>query len=115
MSDLIEAMARAMCAENGRDPDQLEPGDALGIDGHRNGEPCHFKWRHWTDAATAALAALRETHHLVPKDQEPVGWRYDHPDGGVVFLREKLHRDGVLASKTGWTEQALYALEKRHD
>ena len=25
-------------------------------------------------AMTAALAALRKTHHLIPKDQEPVGW-----------------------------------------
>lgn len=43
---LIEAMARAL-------------------------EPFVFNKYDYENAATAALAALRETHHLVPKDQEP--------------------------------------------
>ena len=60
MSDLIEAMARGLHA----------------IEGSWN----DYEWEYlpptvqqlFMEQATAALAALRETHHLVPKDQEPV-------------------------------------------
>lgn len=70
MSDkaLIEAMARALCVSAGKDPDRLEPGDGLGIDGYnRKGDPCHFFWKEYTNEATAALAALRKTHAVMPR------------------------------------------------
>lgn len=72
MSDdaLIEAMAMALCVSAGKDPDRLEPGDGLGIDGYnRKGDPCHFFWKEYTTEATAALAALRKTHAVMPVDR----------------------------------------------
>jgi hypothetical protein len=93
MSDLIEAMAQAI--------DNVEG-------------PMGFSYEQFcTAAATAALAALRETHHLVPKDQEPVGWdcrSEKHPDLNHIHR----HGEGVMG-QPGWTETPLYALEKRHD
>jgi hypothetical protein len=60
--------------------------------------------------AAAALAKVRETHHLIPKDQEPVGSIYSDADGHSIF--------DVSGSKgyPYWTETPLYTLpEKRHD
>jgi hypothetical protein len=64
-------------------------------------------------AITAALAALRETHHLIPTDQEPGGWRVVGPAsrGGCMTHRRLTEKEKAA----GWTEQALYSLEKRHD
>ena len=63
---------------------------------------------------TAALAALRETHHLAPKDQEPVAYAHYHkvqaPHGELCPTRL-----AFADKKVGWTETPLYALEKRHD
>jgi hypothetical protein len=75
-------------------------------------------------AITAALAALRETHHLIPKDQEPVVWRYTSgeiyrrlrettkPLPPVVLLKQDRWPE---EQRNHWTETPLYALEKRHD
>ena len=94
MSDLIEAMAESL--------DEVL------------GEPASYEL---TRKIYAALkphmeAALRETHHLVPKDQEPDAW--------ACFVKGKFHSFDSkplprAAEELGWTEQALYALEKRHD
>lgn len=59
--EMIEKVARALCAANGRTPDDLEPGDVLGIDGHmRNGDPAHFLWREWSGKARTVIEAMRE-------------------------------------------------------
>jgi hypothetical protein len=94
MSDLIEAMARGQCASGGYNPDEIMP---------NGGE----RWRYYVDLATAALAALRETHHLVPKDS--IGNtdvisapRTDGDDGELV---ERLREFGPTAATT--TDQNL--------
>lgn len=63
--ELIEKVARALCENEGRDPDYLEPGDdpymnnTTCIDGYnRKGEPCHFFWRHYDRDARAAIAIV---------------------------------------------------------
>ena len=95
MSDLIEVMARAICkARYGH------------LRGYLGREDAYAK------EATAALAALRETHHLIPKVQEPVAW--------ARFVKGKFHSFDSkplprAAEELGWTETPLYALEKRHD
>lgn len=59
--EMIERVARALCEAEGHKPDQLEPGDAVGIDGYMgNGDPAHFLWREWSDKARAAIGAMRE-------------------------------------------------------
>ncbi len=64
--------------------------------------------------ATAALAELRETHHLIPKDQEPVGWLYQWKDNEPVYMPQR--RDWAdYPNNAGWTETPLFAPEKRHD
>jgi hypothetical protein len=82
-------------------------------------------------AITAALAALRETHHLIPKDQEPDAWRHTlHMELEQTYER-LLDHDGTDCDdprRTGFgvpgrdyseeyevTSIPLYALEKRHD
>ena len=66
---LIEAMARAICEEDGYEPEFLEPGDAFGIDVHIRGEPCHYIWRQWTERAVAALTAIEAAGlAIVPVD-----------------------------------------------
>jgi hypothetical protein len=88
MSDLIEAMAESL--------DEVL------------GEPASYEL---TGKIYAALkphmeAALRETHHLVPKDQEPVGWIKSDGNGG--WLTHSPY-------KTMHTDTPLYAIpEKRH-
>ena len=60
MSDdaLIEAMARALCKSQGRNPDHVIVAS--------NPE---YPWWHASVAdATAALAAIRKTHAVVPRD-----------------------------------------------
>lgn len=49
-------VARLLCELRGYDPDALEPGDALGIDGRNaKDEPCHFMWRQWLNDARKVL------------------------------------------------------------
>ncbi len=106
MSDLIEAMARAMC----RQPGSLCVGFC-----HRS--PCAEATACYGDQATAALAALRETHHLIPKDQEPVGYICTPPDVPNAPFPE-LHFTppvGPPELYANWKADPLYALEKRHD
>lgn len=93
MSDLIEAMAESL--------DEVL------------GEPASYELTGKTYAALKPHmeAALRETHHLVPKDQEPVGFLQRNGDA-VVLSRFPLDAAG---RDNGWTETPLYALEKRHD
>jgi hypothetical protein len=97
MSDLIEAMARAYAEANGYYVD-FHPGlSSPSADKIRSG-------------MTAALAALRET-------LEPVGWMYVHEEFGCEIHTDRWGKDtgGTSDDYIGWTEQALYALEKRHD
>jgi hypothetical protein len=58
----------------------------------------------------ATRAALRETHHLVPKDQEPDAWVKPN-------WKDPANYDGTspvtVYPRADWTP--LYALEKRHD
>ena len=96
MSDLIEAMARDIFhAAYGSGWEKAEQG-------------------FYRRLATAALAALRETHHLVPKDQEPDAWRIDLGDNDYWF-------SDVVENPVSFTcdcevrQTPLYALEKRHD
>jgi hypothetical protein len=67
MSDLIEAMAQAMA---------LDSNDYAG--------PV-LQWACWTDSATAALAALRETHHLVPRATGDDGELVERLLNGAAF------------------------------
>lgn len=78
-----------------------------------------FGWpakdRGWIDYE-AALADAKKHAELrtpapAPVGGKPVAWMYDHPDGSRILLREKLHRDGVPHSKTGWTETPLVPLQ----
>jgi hypothetical protein len=56
---LIEAMARALCREDGIRPTRLEPGTAFGVDGKLpNGDDGFFTWRLYIGKATSALAAI---------------------------------------------------------
>lgn len=58
---MVERVARVLCKADRCDPDQLEPGDAAGIDGHlSNGDPAHFLWREWSDRARLVIEAMRE-------------------------------------------------------
>lgn len=84
MSDPIEAMARAVAIKR------------MGTDEN---------WQLYVADQTAALAALRETHHLVPKDQEPVGWIRLGGDGVRLLYS---------TYKKPETDTPLYALEKRY-
>ena len=104
MSDLIEAMAVALFNNDDRYK--------------------HATWSRVLDRikdqfrsdATAALAALRETHHLIPKDQEPVALMHDHIDGDREFVAYRNGAGRITEGdrKAGWVETPLYALEKRH-
>ena len=54
-----EKLARKLCELAGGDPDYLEPGDALGVDGVKpNGDKAHFFWREWLEDADAIIAAF---------------------------------------------------------
>jgi hypothetical protein len=116
MDDLIEAMAESL--------DEVL------------GEPASYEL---TGKIYAALkphmeAALRETHRLVPKDQEPVGWRpigtaphdeliLGHADEMIRLVMWEGGRWMQVGAtiEAGWFEPIewqplpLYALEKRHD
>jgi hypothetical protein len=99
MSDLIEAMAKAVHEHLCR-RDIMQYLD--------NPEDCE-------GLATAALAALRETHHLVQKDQEPVGWLYALIKPLPNHEPYLIDRRRMSMDPTVFREQALYTLEKRHD
>ena len=102
MSDLIEVMARAYAEATGYYVD-FHPGlSSPSADKIRSG-------------MAAALAALRETHHLVPKDQEPVGWIYALIKPLPNHEPYLIDRRRMSMDPTVFKEQALYALEKRHD
>jgi hypothetical protein len=100
MSDLIEqaVMVCPQCEGEGSYPDGLDEA-ACSTDCTRCGG----------NGWIVDLAALRETHHLVPKDQEPVLFHY--VKGGEVLTSNAR----IVHDEHGWTEQALYALEKRDD
>jgi hypothetical protein len=71
---LIEAMAQAICCEDGVRPTRLEPGTAFGVDGKLpNGDDGFFTWRLYIGKATAALDALDE----LAKAQEPLGAEFE--------------------------------------
>lgn len=58
---MVITVAKALCLHDGYDPDRIEPGDALGIDGHTvKGEVGHFMWRQFVEPARAAIAALTQ-------------------------------------------------------
>jgi len=95
MSDLIEAMAESL--------DEVL------------GEPASYEL---TGKIYAALkphmeAALRETHHLIPKDQEPVGEAYRIGNGTAMVRMTPDYTAEMQAE--GYQPTPLYALEKRHD
>jgi hypothetical protein len=95
MTDLIEAMARAVAIKR------------MGTDEN---------WQLYVADQTAALAKLRETHHLTPKDQEPVT---------AEMVRDAYYEgygDGCCVgpiwedANAGWEASGTRkALEKRHD
>ena len=59
--DKVEKLARFLCAQDRRDPDELEPGDVPQIDGRmRNGDPGHFRWREYVKQAKAIIKLLAE-------------------------------------------------------
>lgn len=104
---LIEAIARAICEARGHDPDYLEPGDALGVDGYnRKGEPGHFLWREFVDEATAALAVLERTHVVVPLEPTEAmirAWTDEWHEGvGTIYLDDLMRRGyrAMLAAST---------------
>jgi hypothetical protein len=95
MSDLIEAMAESL--------DEVL------------GEPASYEL---TRKIYAALephmkAALRETHHLIPKDQEPDAWLYAFASSAIKPYATAMRNPNLI--RHGGTETPLYALEKRHD
>jgi len=54
-----EALAKVLSAQHGCPPDNLEPGDAYGVDGRMpNGDPAHFNWRRFLWRSDEALKAL---------------------------------------------------------
>lgn len=76
MNNNLEAVARALCIEDGRDPDRLEPGDDpyMGREGYPspcvdgvlpNDDKAHFLWRNYVFAAQAAINALPDIGVLV--------------------------------------------------
>jgi uncharacterized protein (DUF2342 family) len=84
MSDLIEAMARAIS----------ETGGAV-------------DWDHAVTCATAALAALRETHHLVP--------RTDGDDGELVEQVKSLRAEMELRFTGTFADNAVNTLDATAD
>ena len=51
-------IARAFVGMRGLNPDQLEPGDVYGVDGHmRNGDPAHYLWREYVDDERVKMLA----------------------------------------------------------
>lgn len=63
---MIERVARALCIQRGREPDQLESGDdprqndTSVIDGHMpNGDAAHFSWREFENDARAIITVMR--------------------------------------------------------
>lgn len=64
------------------------------------------------EQAAAALDALRETHHLIPKNSEPVGWLYSQ--NHVVAFHQSRKPD-YTTPVMGFTETPLFSPEKRHD
>ncbi len=57
---LTEAVARLLCEQINHDPDDLEPGDAYGVD-HvlPNGDPAHYLWRQHVDDAREVIALVK--------------------------------------------------------
>jgi hypothetical protein len=60
--------------------------------------------------AAAFLAALRETHHLVPKDQEPVGEAYRSSNGTAMVRMTPDYTAEMQAED--YQPTPLYAPEK---
>lgn len=112
--ELVERIARAICLRRGYDPEHLEPGNAIQTwmdeessreakydhmfdsgdvqpDGHNGKEQVSFMWRWFIFDARAALAAIRETHEMVPRSGEFIcglcGVRRggEHQDGEPAF------------------------------
>lgn len=107
MSDLIEAMANA--AWNcGFHADDIADGEA-----ERRKADWPVEWANAKRKATAALAALRETHHIIPKDREPVGEAY-RSSNGIAMVRMTPDYTAEMQAE-GYQPTPLYALEKRHD
>lgn len=69
-----EKIARAICEELGRDPDQLEPGNAHGVDEEFNSEPHFCLWRMYGEAADAVLAAMREPTEAMKASGQKLHW-----------------------------------------
>ncbi len=67
----IERVARALCKLDGDDPNRLEPGDLPVTDGiARNGDPCHYLWRHYTKPAKIAREASHLPEQLADADEQ---------------------------------------------
>jgi hypothetical protein len=85
---LIEAMARAICREDGIRPTRLEPGTAFGVDGKLpNGDDGFFTWRLYIGKATAALSAIEASGAVVV----PVKATDEMAEAGWVRLCDHTH------------------------
>lgn len=72
----------------------------------------------WDAAMSAALAALRETHHLVPKDQGPDADDYVHLDAHDYYNLKDANGEPYSFTNPPPVEAVsalTRALEKRHD
>ena len=116
--ELIEAMARASAAADGLDYDEVCGKDTeaeecdsgtcvAAYSEDHEAEECRAWYRR---QAAAALAAARETHHLIPNDQEPVEYHY-HKDGQAMVTLKRMSAD----CREGWTETPLFALPPTED
>jgi hypothetical protein len=57
--EMVETLARKLCAMDGADPDSLEAGSAYGIDGELpNGDPGFYYWRLKASHARSILCAI---------------------------------------------------------
>lgn len=91
--ELIEKMARAICACCDDDPDS--PGDA-------RGHEC--RWQDYTDCAEAALAAQLEV-------LDPAGWDiYTEQGDHLAFTRSLKSWNERLRGNPGMTAHPLYDL-----
>ena len=57
---LLEAVARALCIESGKNPDALEPGNVPTDYEDGSGNPFFYLWRRYEDSAIAAIEAYRK-------------------------------------------------------
>lgn len=111
-AELIEKVARAICASDGNDFDEVCGVDANPDEGYCDSGTCVAScWeehdaeqaRRWyRHLAQAAIAAMREA-------MVPVGWMYKH--NGMersLVARERTQDPDWLIGK-GWTETPLFA------